>query len=297
MENDTNTFRAGFAALIGYPNVGKSTLMNAVLGQKLSIMTHKPQTTRHQLLGIYTDSTSQILFLDTPGVLEPKYHLQKSMMRAVERAQQQSDVLVYMADATRKHTFTELPDLLAETRKPMFLAVNKTDAADANAMAYLKELEQKFDWTEVHQISAVTSGGVSELLDGIKKQLPESPMLYPEDMVSEKPVRFFVSELIREQLFIQYQEEIPYSTTVEISSYEEGQELDRIYANIVVNKSSQKGIIIGQKGQAIKKLGANARAEIEGFLQKQVYLELFVKVRPNWRNKKQMINSFGYEKT
>ena len=295
MENDTNAFRAGFAALIGYPNVGKSTLMNVILGQKLSIMTHKPQTTRHQLLGIYTDSTSQILFLDTPGVLEPKYHLQKSMMRAVERAQQQSDVLVYMADATRKHTFTELPDLLAETRKPMILAVNKTDAADA--MAHLKLLEQKFDWTEVHKISAITSGGVSELLESIKKQLPASPMLYPEDMVSEKPVRFFVSELIREQLFIQYQEEVPYSTTVEISSYEEGEELDRIYANIVVNKSSQKGIIIGQKGQAIKKLGENARAEIEAFLQKQVYLELFVKVRPNWRNKKQMINSFGYEKT
>lgn len=297
MADEATPFQAGFVALIGYPNAGKSTLMNLIIGEKLSIMTPKPQTTRHQLLGIYTDEHSQILFLDTPGVLEPRYHLQRSMMKAVDRAREQADVLVYLADATRKHTFTELPEWLGDTRKPIILAVNKIDQAEPKTMAQLKVLEQKYDWDEIHQISAITSEGVNELLESIRKQLPESPQLYPEDMISEKPIRFFVSEMIREQLFLKYEEEIPYSTAVEITSYQEGEELDHIYANIVVNKASQKGIIIGKGGQAIKKLGERAREQIEAFLQKQVYLELFVKVRPNWRNKKQMVNSFGYEKT
>lgn len=294
-DSELKTHKSGYVAIIGKPNAGKSTLMNRILGHKISITTHKPQTTRHQVVGIFSDDDTQIVFLDTPGVISPKYELQKAMMRTVERARSDADVILFLFDPTDYHPTDEVIELLKSFNKTVFLVVNKMDTADKEkAETAVKKLEEQLKIHSVHYISALNGVGVDGLMEGIRKLLLPGPPFYPKEDLSEHPVRFFVSELIREQIFLQFQEEIPYSCTVEVSSYEEGDDLDRIHAEIIVNRKSQKGMIIGKGGAAIKELGIKSRESIEAFIGKQIFLDLHVKVREKWREKENWVRNLGY---
>lgn len=287
--------KSGYAAIIGKPNAGKSTLMNRILGSKISITTHKAQTTRHQVVGIYSDDDTQIIFLDTPGVISPKYELQKAMMKTVERARKDADVVLFLFDPTDSHPTDEVIELLKSITKPVILVVNKMDAIQkekADLKVTLIEEQLRLDST--HYVSALQGTGVDELLSAIREKLIPGPPYYPKEDLSEHPVRFFVSELIREQVYLQFQEEIPYSCTVEIVSYEADDDIDRISADIIVNRKSQKGMLIGKGGKAIKNLGIASRASIEEFIDKKVFLDLHVKVREKWREKENWVRNLGY---
>lgn len=287
--------KSGYVALIGKPNAGKSTLMNHILGTKISITTHKPQTTRHQVVGIYSDDHTQIIFLDTPGVISPKYELQRAMMNTVERARADADVILFIFDPTDKFPTHEVIELLRSINKPIFLVVNKMDQASrSRAEAKVEDLKDKLRFKEIHYVSALQGNGVKELLESVRTQLVPGPPYYPKEDLSEHPVRFFVSELIREQVFLQFQEEIPYSCTVDVISYEADEDIDRISADIIVNRKSQKGILIGKKGAAIKELGIKSREAIEDFIGKKVYLDLHIKVREKWREKENWVRNMGY---
>ncbi len=289
------SFKSGYVAIIGKPNAGKSTLMNNMLGSKLSIATHKAQTTRHQVVGIHSDEDSQIIFLDTPGIINPKYELQKAMMKFVEKAEKEADLILYIFDATYHKIDEEIIEGLKTLRKPIFLILNKIDLTEQESIAQLTEkLIHQYPFKEVIPISALHGEGVKGIFDVIKKNLPVGPPFYPDDILSEHPVRFFVSELIREQIFLQYHEEIPYSCTVEVIQYEEREDLDYINAEVIVNRNSQKGMIIGKGGQAIKKLGSKSRESIEQFIDKKVFLDLHVKVRDKWRDNENMLRNLGY---
>ena len=308
----STTHFSGYAAILGRPNAGKSTLMNALLGSKLSIATHKAQTTRHQIMGIYSEEDCQIIFLDTPGIIQPKYELQKAMMRFVEKAEKEADVMLLLVDLKRcfiqqerdrknaPNAPTELVDheLLGHIRsqhKPVILVLNKMDTVSEEWLKKVQEAyEEAFTFAGIQAISALEQHGIPALIDQLKTKLPIVPAFYPKDELSEHPLRFFVSEFIREQLFLNYHEELPYSATIEILEYQESPEIDRIMADIVVNRNSQKGMIIGKKGAAIKQLGIQSRASIESFLDKQVHLELHVKVREKWREKEHMVRNLGY---
>ena len=289
--------KSGYVAIIGKPNAGKSTLMNNILGAKISITTHKAQTTRHQIVGIFSDENSQIVFLDTPGVISPKYELQKAMMKSVERARSDADIILFIHDPLDKHPTDDVVNMIKSINKPVYLVVNKMDAANQEkAEKSVADLEAKMKIRSVHYISATMGTGVAELLDDIKTGLLPGPPFYPKEDLSEHPVRFFVSELIREQIFLQFHQEIPYSCTVEIVSYDAEADIDRIHADIIVNQKSQKGMLIGKGGSAIKELGIEARKSIEEFIGKQVYLELHVKVREKWREKEGWVQNLGYGK-
>lgn len=287
--------KSGYAAIIGKPNAGKSTLMNRILGSKISITTHKAQTTRHQIVGIYSDDDTQIVFLDTPGVISPKYELQKAMMKTVERARSDADVILFIFDPTDTHPTDEVIELLRSINKPILLVVNKIDTLDRNsAKTKVKVLEKELNFKAIHYVSALQGAGVDELISAIRTYLLPGPPFYPKEDLSEHPVRFFVSELIREQVYLQFQEEIPYSCTVEIVSYEADEDIDRISAEIIVNRKSQKGMLIGKGGIAIKNLGIKSRESIEEFIGKQVFLDLHVKVREKWREKENWVRNLGY---
>ena len=286
--------RSGYVALIGKPNVGKSTLMNALLGRKLSIVTKKAQTTRHRVLGIHNDETSQIIFLDTPGVIEPRYRLQEVMMQFVRGAVADADLLVFLADATQGRPDTLTLEKIGD--RPAILAINKMDLiAQAQALPLVEAYIELRAFEEVIPISARTGFNLDVLMEEITKRLPLAPPFYPKDMISEHPERFFVAEIIREKIFEHYRQEIPYSTTVNITSYEEREgEKDLIDAEIVVERDSQKGILIGKGGQALKQVGTAARRDIEQFLERRIFLKLFVKVRGDWRNRDTLLRSYGY---
>lgn len=291
----TTSHTSGYVAIVGKPNAGKSTLMNQILGTKLSITTHKPQTTRHQIVGIYSQDDAQVIFLDTPGLITPKYELQKAMMRFVEKAEQDADLILFLVDA-KDH---KLPDTafeeLRKFHKPVLLVINKIDTVNQPEATRLgHELSQKFSFTDVVFVSALDGSGVTGLVQKIIELLPPGPPFYPKDELSEHPLRFFAAELIREQLFLQYHEEIPYSATVEVIQYEERPDLDYINAEIIVNRTSQKGMIIGKKGAAIKRLGMAARTSIEEFVDRKVFLDLHVKVREKWRENEHMVRNLGY---
>src|SRR5690554_2933084 len=287
--------KSGYAAIIGKPNAGKSTLMNQILGSKISITTHKAQTTRHQIMGIYSDDDTQIIFLDTPGVISPKYELQKAMMKTVERARTDADLILFIFDPMDSRPSDEVVGLLKSINKPIILVVNKMDEADpVRAEKSVADIKGSMKIHSVQYLSALTGNGIDGLISEIRSLLLPGPPFFPKDELSEQPVRFFVSELIREQIFLQFHEEIPYSCTVEIVSYEEDIDLDRITADIIVNRKSQKGMLIGKGGSAIKKLGTIARESIEEFIGKQAYLELHVKVREKWREKEGWVKSLGY---
>ena len=270
-------------------------MMNHILGTKISITTHKPQTTRHQVVGIFSDDNTQIIFLDTPGVISPKYELQRAMMNTVERARADADVILFIFDPLDKFPTHEVIELLRSINKPIFLVVNKMDQANrSRAEAKVEDLKEKLRFKEIHYVSALQGNGVKELLESVRSQLIPGPPYYPKEDLSEHPVRFFVSELIREQVFLQFQEEIPYSCTVDVISYEADDDIDRISADIIVNRKSQKGILIGKKGAAIKELGIKSREAIEDFIGKKVFLDLHVKVREKWREKENWVRNMGY---
>lgn len=293
--SETQPHKSGYAAIVGKPNAGKSTLMNQILGTKLSIATHKAQTTRHQIVGIHSDEESQIVFLDTPGIINPKYELQKAMMRFVEKAEKDADVILFIVDV-QDH---KIPDFafteLKQFHKPVILVINKIDTVSQDEATRKAELLQsKYNFADIVFTSALQNQGIDTLLAAIITRLMPGPPFYPKDELSEHPVRFFASELIREQLFLQYHEEIPYSATVEVIQYEEREDLDYINAEVIVNRTSQKGMIIGKGGRAIKQLGMEARKSIEEFIGRKVFLDLHVKVREKWRNNEQMVRNLGY---
>ena len=300
MTENTNDlkYKAGYIGLIGKPNVGKSTLMNAFLGQKLSIVTSKPQTTRHRILGIVNGTNHQMIFFDTPGLLSPKYKLQDKMLRAAQRAIEESDVLLFLIEP--EHTISEVVESaftqILRTNKPLILVINKIDTIDKKKLLpIIEKYSQKFNPTKIFPISALKQDGLEDLKYGLIQTLPEGLPFYPEDMITDFPERFFVSEIIREKIFQNYGDEIPYSTTVIVEEFKEREgRKDFIRANIVVEKSSQKGILIGKQGTALKKIGVYARDEIEQFLERPVFLELYVKVREKWRHKDNYLKEFGY---
>ena len=296
-KNKTN-YKSGYIALIGKPNVGKSTLMNALLGLKLSIVTPKPQTTRHRILGILNEEKTQMIFLDTPGLLKPRYKLQDKMLRAVKRAMEEADVMLILVEPLEK-IHDEIRSIfvsLKASQKPVILLINKIDTVEKKKLLpIIDNYAAQFNFTKIIPISALKQEGLNELKISLTENLPQGFPFYPEDMVTEHPERFFVSEIIREKIFQNYGEEIPYSTTVLIEEFKEREgRKDFIRANIIVEKDSQKGILIGKKGAALKKVGSTARYQIEQFLGRKVYLELFVKVREKWRKKDAFLKEFGY---
>ncbi|MGM0545804.1 MAG: GTPase Era [Bacteroidota bacterium] len=288
--------RSGYVAILGKPNAGKSTLMNRLLGNKISITTHKPQTTRHQIIGIHSEDDLQIIFLDTPGVIDPKYELQKAMMKTVDRARTDADILLLIVDVKDHQIPQRIYKMFSSMKgKKIFLVLNKIDkVTDQEANSVAQKIEEEFDFKDTFLVSALNGKGLQNLMDHIKENIKPGPPFYPKDMLSEQPVRFFVAEMIREQLFLLYHQEIPYSSTIEIVQYDERDDLDYISADIIVNRNSQKGILIGKGGKAIKKLGKSAREVIEGFVDKKVYLDLHVKVREKWREDPSRVRHYGY---
>ena len=294
-------FRSGYVAIIGEPNVGKSTLMNALIGQKISIVTPKPQTTRHKVLGIFTNDDCQIVFLDTPGLLKPKYRLHDAMMNAARAAINDADIVLLMIDATMaKNTSAKEHNLefssLEGLNKTVYLLINKTDAVDKQELLpVIAEYAAQYSFKEVFPISALNKEGTNELLTWLSNDLPVHPPYYPSDSISEQSERFFVSEIIREKIFEKYREEIPYSTSVDIIEFiEEKGSKDHIHAEIYVERDSQKAILIGKKGLALKEIGQLARKDIEVLLGRPVFLRLFVKVREKWREDDNWIRRLGY---
>ncbi len=287
--------KSGYVALIGKPNVGKSTLMNALLGHKLSIVTRKPQTTRHRVLGIHSDDHHQVIFLDTPGIIEPEYRLHEVMMGSVKNAIRDADLLLFLHEATQDKPDTVSLEWTGD--KPAFLVLTKMDLIpQEQALPLVESYQELRAFEEIVPTSALTGYNIDKLLDLIRVQLPEGPPFYPKEMISEHPERFFVAEIVREKVFQQFHEEIPYSVQVNVTTYEERpDEKDFVDAEIVVNKKSHKGILIGKDGQALKRLGTAARKDIEAFMQSPVYLQLHVKARKNWRDRDSYLRSYGYE--
>ena len=295
---DTNEFRTGYVAIVGEPNVGKSTLLNALLQQKISIVTRKPQTTRQQVLGILTTEDMQIIFLDTPGLLEPKYLLQEAMVQSARRALDEADLVLLLSDVTRDDSLSPLlkDHLAAAAGKPLLLCLNKVDKVAIESLLPLIDRWSKTGlFREIIPVSALKSVNLPELLKVLQHYLPLHPPLYPAEMVSEQPERFFVAELIRERIFERYHDEVPYSTAVEITDFKE-REAGKTYvsADIIVEKESQKGILIGKLGSALKAIGRSSRIQIEQLIGRQVFLELHVKVGEQWREKESWIRRLGY---
>lgn len=303
MENEESgtEFRSGYVTIIGEPNVGKSTLMNGVLKQKISIVTNKPQTTRHRVLGLLSTDAFQIVFLDTPGIIAPRYLLHEAMMRSASSAIADADVLLFMVDATDPKIGSGLGQAeafkkLEGFRKPIFLVLNKIDRMQkAQLLPIIGAYVNAFPFAEVFPISALSGDGTDTLVSALIPLLPVHPPYYPTDIVSEHSDRFFVSEIIREKVFLTCREEIPYSTTVDIVEFKE-REAGKwfVSADVIVERDSQKGIVIGKKGAMLKEIGRLARKEIEGFVDHPVFLELHVKVREKWREKDEWLKRLGY---
>lgn len=286
--------RAGFVNIIGRPNAGKSTLLNALTGEKLAITSPKAQTTRHRILGILSTPAYQIVFSDTPGIIEPDYKLHEKMMQRVKMALEDADVVLLLMDATGSpEKNLELFSSLS-LHAPAILVINKTDLVGNDRVEQIRRVFGEQKLAAVVPVSATSRKNLDLLLQTIVGLLPEGPPFYPEDMLTEKPLRFFVGELIREQIYALYREEIPYHTTVLVNGFEEKNTLTKITADIIVQRETQKGIILGNRGSAIKQLGTLSRKSIEAFLDRKVFLELHVKVRNNWRDKEAFLREYGY---
>ncbi len=289
-------FKSGFVNIIGNPNVGKSTLLNELVGEKLSIITSKAQTTRHRILGIVNGEEFQIIFSDTPGIVKPVYKLHDSMMKFVRTAITDADVILYVTDVIETwDKNVQFIEKLNKVAAPVIVAINKTDLARPEAIDLLiTEWNAHVPKATVMPISARTRFNVPNLFNSILEKLPEGPAYYPVDSLTDKPERFFVTEIVREKIFLNYQQEIPYSCEVVIDSFKEAEDIVRINAIIHVMRESQKGIIIGHKGEMLKKVGTQARLDIEKFLGKKVYIGLQVKVALDWRNNEKILKRFGY---
>tara|TARA_B100001250_G_scaffold414148_1_gene450915 strand:- start:244 stop:1122 length:879 start_codon:yes stop_codon:yes gene_type:complete len=289
--------KAGYVNIIGNPNVGKSTLMNALIGQKLSIITHKAQTTRHRILGILNEKEYQIVFSDTPGVIEPAYKLQENMMRFVYSAFQDADVLIYMIEVGEKGLKDQnLFERLRKTDIPLLLLLNKIDLVEQDFVA--KEIEKwsaEFPNAKLLPISALNNFNMDVIKKKLVEMLPVSPPYYDKDAITDKSERFFVEEIIREKILKHYKKEIPYSVEIEVEEFFEEEDIIKVRAIIYVMRESQKGIIIGHKGMGLKRIGSESRRDIEKMLDKQVFLETPVKVKKNWRNDNRQLKRFGYE--
>ena len=301
-ENINTTHRSGFVNIVGNPNVGKSTLMNALVGERLSIITSKAQTTRHRILGIVNGEDFQMVYSDTPGVLSPNYRLQEKMLEFSRSALVDADVLLYVTEP--QDTIDRNPDFIEKVKKmaasgtKVFLIINKIDLTTQETLESLVAFWQnQLPEAEIFPISAQERFGVAQLFDAIKAALPIGPPFFPKDQLTDKPARFFVNEIIREKILLNYDKEIPYSVEVEVESFIEEENLIRISAVIFCERDSQKGILIGKAGSALKRVGAMARKEIEEFFQKQVFLQLFVKVDKDWRSNTGRLRHYGYDLT
>lgn len=293
--------RSGFVNIIGNPNVGKSTLMNAMVGEKLSIVTAKAQTTRHRIMGIINggegDNEWQIVFSDTPGILKPNYRLQQNMMNFVDGAIGDADIILYVTDTVEKADKNEeYVQKLQRIECPVIVVINKIDISDqAKVLELMQYWQEHLPKAQIIPASAQEKFGVDNILDAVVGKLPECPPWYDKDAFTDKNLRFFASEIIREQILLNYKEEIPYCCEVGIEQFKEGKERYDISAVIYVMRDSQKGIVIGKQGAALKKVGTAARIEMEDFFQKKVFLQIFVKVDPNWREDRKELRKFGYE--
>ena len=292
--------RSGFVNIIGNPNVGKSTLMNQLVGERLSIITSKAQTTRHRIMGILNTDDAQIVFSDTPGVLKPNYKLQEAMLRFSRSALRDADVLLYVTDVTdtadRNADFLEKVKKMAAAGTKVFLIINKIDLTTQETLESLVAFwHTQLPEAQIFPISAQERFGVAQLFDAIKEALPAGPAFFPKDQLTDKSERFFVNEIIREKILLTYDKEIPYSVEVEVETFHEEEHIIRINAVIYCERESQKGILIGKAGSALKRVGSMARKDIEEFFQKPVFLQLFVKVDREWRSNTGRLKHYGYD--
>lgn len=289
--------KSGFVNIVGNPNVGKSTLMNALVGERISIITQKAQTTRHRIMGIVNGEDFQIVYSDTPGVLKPNYRLQESMLNFSRSALVDADVLLYVTDVY--DSIDKNADFLEKVKQnsaPVLLVVNKIDLTDQDGLvALVDKWRNVLPQAEIYPVSAKEKFNVDQLFKRIKELLPECPPFFEKDQLTDKPARFFVDEIIREKILLNYDKEIPYSVEVVVEQFKEEEKLIRINAVIYVERDSQKGIIIGRGGKSLKKVGSEARKDLEAFFDKKIFLELFVKVEKDWRNKESKLKTFGYQ--
>lgn len=288
--------RAGFVNILGNPNVGKSTIMNALVGEKLSIITPKAQTTRHRIMGIVNGENFQIVYSDTPGILRPRYKLQETMMNLVDTALSDADTIIYISDVNERNAFEgEYIDRIKESGIPVIIVINKVDLSTQETLEkVVGEWHKAFPASPVIPVSALKKFNLDSLLNAILAKLPESPPFFPKDQLTDKFERFFASEIIREKILTHYKKEIPYSVEIEIESFVEEKAIIKIRGLIHVERDSQKGIIIGHKGSMLKRVGTEARHDMEDFFEKKVFLELYVKVTKDWRDKSQTLKRFGY---
>jgi GTPase len=291
------THKAGFVNIIGKPNVGKSTLMNALVGEKLSIITSKAQTTRHRIMGIVNGDDFQIVYSDTPGIIEkPGYKLQESMMKFVESALVDADIFLFITEPADRNYSEEFIARITRENIPVLVLINKVDLSDQVAVTQaIAFWEQTLPGARVMPVAALHKAGIEGVFDAIIDLLPESPAYYDKEELTDKSMRFFVSEIIREQILVQFQKEIPYSVEVVVERYKEDEDPLAIDAIIYVERESQKGILIGHQGAAIKRMGTTARKEIEAFIGRHVYLDLRIKVNKEWRENPRQLKRFGYE--
>ena len=288
--------KAGFVSIVGSPNVGKSTLMNRLMGEKLSIVTSKAQTTRHRILGIMNEDEYQIVFSDTPGVVNSAYKLHDQMMTYVNTSLQDADVLLFITDIYEDEmNHVETLEKISKMKVPVLLLVNKMDKSDQEKLGErLTYWQEKLPNAEIMPISALHGFAIQGVLDRIVELLPESPAYYDKDAISDRPMRFFVSEIIREKVFIHTRKEVPYATQVEIEEYIEEESITKIRALIIVERDTQRGIIIGKGGEMLKRIGREARLEIEKFIDQKVFLDTYVKVDKDWRASDQKLKKYGY---
>jgi GTP-binding protein Era len=288
--------KAGFVSIIGKPNAGKSTLMNALVGEKMSIITPKAQTTRHRILGIVNHEDYQIVFSDTPGIIKPHYALQETMMHQVEGSLVDADLVLLVTDINEKYDESDIFEKLQGSNAPLCVIINKIDKSDEETVkAKVDYWQEKLNPKAIFAVSALKDHNVLAVMNFVIEHLPEHPAYYDKDSLTDRNDRFFASEIIREKIFKIYEKEIPYSTEVIITAFKEGDALYRISSEIIVERDSQKNILIGKGGETLKKVGTYARKDMEEFFQRKVFLEMFVKVIPDWRSKKNYLKQFGYE--
>ena len=289
--------KSGFINIIGNPNVGKSTLMNNLVGEKLSIITSKAQTTRHRILGIVNGDNFQLIFSDTPGIIKPSYELQDSMMDFVKSALEDADVLLYMVEIGEKSIKdSQVHNKIQSNKIPSIILLNKIDLSNQEYIEnQINIWSSKYPDTEIYPISALNNFNIEKVINKIIELIPESPPYFPKDQLTDKPERFFVNEKLREKILLYYDKEIPYSVEVQTEKFKDEESIIKIRSLILVERESQKGIIIGHKGVALKKIGSKARIDLERFFGKKVFIELYVKVSKNWRSNQNQLRKFGYK--
>jgi GTP-binding protein Era len=288
--------QSGFVNIIGKPNVGKSTLINALTGEKISIITHKAQTTRQRVIGIVNDENYQIVFSDTPGILQPHYKLQEAMMKEVESAFEDADILLYLVEIGETIEQEEVINKIKNTKIPVIVVINKIDLTDQPTLeAKIMQWQQLFPDADIIPVSALRKANLQSVFASILAKLPESPAFYDKDALTDKTVRFFVAEKIREKILLNYRKEVPYSVEIAVDQFKETEEIIHILAYIFVARESQKAIILGHQGLAIKRVGTQARIELEEWIGKKIFLELSVKVVKDWRNSENELKKFGYD--